>query len=464
MPLSFNINGRSHAVGSDVVTIGRDQTCTVAIPDARLNSYHAEIREAHGRLIIEACQGGELYIDQGRSVHCAWLRAGDRIRLSKNGPEISVAAENRSPCFRLGGTWRQVKWPNKVMGRRSNQWGLACVLALAIGLLGLAITVHLHKPVLQADPTRAPIVTEYSVWEPDGVPLPVVVPPEPDEVASELAAESHQEPVTPRCEPPDVIGSLHLVLLESPDHSKSYRLGTAFAVGPRQLISSAAIVSALQSHQAAGAEIFVQNTVAGKTLRIVDMSIPPGYLDVCRQLDALQDQLQGIQVSQIDSTTEGAGDREQKLGLAEESLLNFSESQAFLDAAMIHVEAELPAYLEIEDASASSIDAATNLTLVGLPFPTSQFAVLDRQLPAMQQVAATITARSSSATTGQAHGLLLQCSRIAAGDNWCGSPVINDSGRVVGVYSRPAARTAQGNDSVSLHYLAGLSAVRALAQ
>lgn len=89
--------GSQITVDGDHALIGKDRSCQVALPnEIGLQPIHAKIRKVANRWLIESQGDWNIQVGTGLPARMSWLKAGDVIRLTEEGPEIVFQDTSRA--------------------------------------------------------------------------------------------------------------------------------------------------------------------------------------------------------------------------------------------------------------------------------------------------------------------------------------------------------------------------------
>lgn len=448
MTITIALGSRELEFSGDTITIGRDPQAKLSLPDdTRLSPRHAILRQVAGRWMIEA-QGSELLqVGEGRPTQFAWLTPGDVIRLTENGPELIFQPNGKAaPAKRFREPPAAVPprpapprpAPPQVTHGQTMEAKTAAATAPATAartfpqplvwvLSGAALVllgVGIGTAVLRSgnnSPSESSDRVNAASEEPNE---PVTVAP------SDLKKETVGERAS-------VADALYLVLLQHPDQPQVYQLGTAWAVAPRQLVTSGAIVQAVETLRETLPRAFLRSPGVSREFAIVGLRKHPEYRRAVdaeaaarAEADALRTELEQAEPSDQDALTA-------KLVAAEERRYQALERQVHFDLGILEVDRDLPHQLSSAPLAPDSPRVGARLTLHGLPFPMREILADPDTLTPPMSVPATVVLRQLLPDSREPARLLVRTQRDLAGENWSGSPVVNAAGRVVGIYSRP---------------------------
>jgi hypothetical protein len=82
-------SGERREISQDRILIGRGAHCPICIPDAgNLQDEHARLRKVADRWMIESRGDWLIRVGNDAPSKFGWLKTGDVIRLSRDGPEL----------------------------------------------------------------------------------------------------------------------------------------------------------------------------------------------------------------------------------------------------------------------------------------------------------------------------------------------------------------------------------------
>ena len=455
MPVICQIDGRPYRCEGEIIAIGRSPSNQISLPnDNRLAPVQAVLRSVAGRWIIEAREGGPIRVGTGRPAQFAWLNPGDVIQLTEGGPEVILtleAAEIAPPAAPATPPARAAAAPavrgqyaplpplenkpaiNVPLGARSAAavpdqaeqkagvslppWVLyaaggavAAVLLLSIGMLlrtprnGTAMTVQ----AATADGGAPPVTT----------------------VAGVVPAAAAQIPAT------DPRQALYCLQMRTADGTRTVQFGTAWAVTPRQLVTTGDAARGIALNQEFYPIAFARHTLTGEEFEISGMSLHPQYEAAAGRLQQAVRDIQRLQPE-----LEQATDAEERKKL--ETLILKLDSEAVVAAdesvnvnfAVLDITKDSPALLSWSRAPALKV--GQQLTLVGHPLSKSDTLVdPDRPVPLQQNIGRLQHAEATRGAETPSRSLI-RFDDPLKDQNWTGSPVLSADGVVIGQYSRP---------------------------
>lgn len=276
---------------------------------------------------------------------------------------------------------------------------------------------------------------------------------------SETGKKSTDAPVAPR-----PVDSLFLVLIggEKPDREESsveadlgdkepafYRVGTAWAVGPRTLASSASVVMRMQADADRFPQLVAFSPSMNRMIPITGSKVHPEYLKAADACDTAEQVLEALRASDASEPLSESqiGAYREKWIEARMNALKAAEKQVYYDVATITVAEDVGAPLELAPLATSdelrvnqavravgfafdfrdplfNPDRATRpWTLEGRVEKTERF---DEHDSSPQRLSVYLDPQPNQVVRGQ-----LQFAYV-------GSPVLNGQDQVIAVYSRPS--------------------------
>ena len=463
-------------VDGNSAMIGGAEGCTIRLPnDDRLQPQHAMIKRVAGRWMIES-EGDHLISASGSPparVH--WLKPGDTIRLSAAGPEIQFeppATTAAQPTPVMAGSYPPTLGPHtpppvtvatddatrpttttsEKSTRQPAPWLFGSAAATLLGFLVLGTLWA--TGAFQREPALVTMSGEETTPQiPDKAPAenrPVTSPPDdaPDETV---------------VQPVEIDAALYSIVMQAPG-GQMFPAGTAFAVSPHRLVTTAGLVEAIK--KLSGPDSNMKAILLSPTtkkqipIEIRKTAAHPEFLKTTAQLDEIFPKLEALETKLSQSTEEI---EIQKLTDQFEQLreqgYQISEQRFFHDVGTIDVDEDLAAHLTLRDRNQAPRVGAS-VIVAGIPVEQS-VKMLDPDTPPPPQRTdgqVTILLPPSAAS---AQRLVLTCDRDLSGFDWPGSPVLNADQQVIGVYSRltppPIGRepgpTKVTHDAISIELL-----------
>ncbi len=232
--------------------------------------------------------------------------------------------------------------------------------------------------------------------------------------------------------------SLYAVLVRDADGKRMYRLGTAWAVAPRRLVTSGAVVMAIEELQSSGLTAIVLPAGGKQEIRVTGMRVHPAYTQAVAEAAALS---KGGDEPEDSSPAEAQAVRDK--------LARAYSTQTKCDLGVLET-GPFPAQVLPWEASPPRASPEEHFVLVGLPFAIDEYRPADG---ARTNRAAQSEGSLSSAGAASVSGpLTMDFSRDVANRNWSGSPVLNSGGAVVGVYSRPLEEAEPGTSAPATRF------------
>jgi hypothetical protein len=483
------VGGSQIRAGEPVVTIGSAADSHVAfLRDVRVAPQHAVIRQVAGRWLIESQGDGLICIGSGVPTKMGWLTGGEIIKLSASGPElifdppnaISAAACPASEINRASANADFRPTPARhvepapvapvarlaprqcddfsqvsivpassrpfVAPNRQVLWVLVGGGLLAAGLMlgvfwsGLGGRGRSDSVAGGAGETaKAESGGRAETGEP-GSRQDSRASVSPGNSAQGNSARSAltEETVTANRRERAPEAALCLIIVKHPEGGQVFQLGSAFAVAPGRLVTSGAVASELKGLQSDFRTGWARPIRADADLEITSIRVHPEYakaVDQARQLhqqdEALREKFTGGEVgTDRDELAKALTD-------IDDRLITAYERQASFDIAVLEYAGKSPELLVLAD-SGSSAPPGTRLSIDGLPLAGKDEVFVDPERKAtVVHVPSTVLLRLSPANDRALARLVVRCQENLAGQNWSGSPVMNNAGRVVGVYSRP---------------------------
>src|SRR5262245_26150975 len=175
-------------------------------------------------------------------------------------------------------------------------------------------------------------------------------------------------------EAPDVRRALYSVLVSDSTGEARFRLGTAWAVAPKRLVTSGAVVMAVEELQKSGMSAVVARAGDADGLRIAGLHVHPAYRRAFDEATVARKEIEKSRLADKPSNKEPRSDvsRNDALAAARESLDSAYESQADCDVGLLDVEQLLETTLSPASGALPAELFQFQCKLAGLPFPVDQ--------------------------------------------------------------------------------------------
>lgn len=223
----------------------------------------------------------------------------------------------------------------------------------------------------------------------------------------------------------EIKDGIYAVVVEDRDASKQIQLGTAWAASNRYLVTSAAVVSALEDQRQQGLIASVVQISTGKSIRIKNTRMHDSFRKASESAEEAREQRD---VSKL--ATERATQVRYDLGM-----LDVGRGE--------RLPHKIASLVDPLDESKESVFVA-----VGLPFQQKDDASSAQLDEKMLKERRCKKPAAGSAPQNKDMEMLIEFGPDANGRNWTGSPILNKDHKVVGVYSYLASTGAIGNKPV----------------
>ena len=402
-----------------VVRIGRDSDNDAVLADENVSGQHA-------RLLID----------------------GDQITLidlvSSNGTAIG-SPENKTP--------RAVVSPNDDVYFASNRFRISDLLQhTATAATRASPNWYRHPAISAAAVVVAVLLISVAVFRNGGT------EPEAPEAAdgATVTLNSVAEPVEiERTANERLQQTLFAVVVRTAATEPGLRVGTAWAVADRELATSGNVVLFLKQSKDEFPIIVVQNVGDGQEWPVIDSIVhtmcrknADRIKELGNQIEKLEAELEAL-VRKVDGDdqTEAAvpeSDRDTSERLAEQILkldnewFVSAEDMFHFDVGLLLTNKSLADGSETVELTiaAKSPSRLSAVTVNRAAFPHDQSIVIDPSPILVPKLECTVEAFARREKDGVLRPVL-RCSADHVQQNWLGSPVVNSSGEVVGLYSRP---------------------------
>lgn len=287
----------------------------------------------------------------------------------------------------------------------------------------------------ESEPSPRPLVpTPVDVESEPVEPAPVTTEPSPEVAAPGPAGGSPNSklpaPRVPGATPAQIDGSLYAIVLHSEDRSRTWRIGTACAVSDRQLATTAAIaLAALELREDARVGVSVVPLLGDGSLPVIHLLPHPTYIDVVTQWGKMQSELADIAQALGETSAADATALKERQERFRQHADDYARQQLWYDVGLLTVADDLPQHLNV---GYEPTLPDTAVTLLGLPFPLDQTADAPPRERKELSGKTAIWDNSSPVSSGWAVS-------VPASDDlgsWAGSPIVNESGILLGVHSR----------------------------
>jgi hypothetical protein len=462
MGLTLGVDSRQMEFEESSIVIGRSPSAQLSLADDRLAAEHAILRQVAGRWLIEAQADGVIRVGDGRPTKVAWLTPGDIIHLTEAGPclTFSPTASPADPDVILmppvplkppsvplpeAPLPPEPSPPASVIPPRSQPIVVASPFALippAVRMAALSITVVLGLVAVVFQITKTPATGVNGVpgnITSSGVTRPIPPLGEIRSAAARHEPATHSQPQQANVAvlPSQLAAAVHLVLVSAPDRDQTYRLGAAWVVGARRLVTSGAVGQGIQHLREQLPLATVQGVGKSPSAEVQQVLVHPEYVRLAQVAATAQAELDELRSALEDSRDETAAEAAKPKMLAiQDRLLEALQQQLDVDLAVLLVNRDLPPPLAVATDDLASARPGSSVRALGFPFPLEEFLVD----PAFELSPTEVTGQVQAKVTtheGNVRRWLVKFREANPAENWSGSPVLNGQGQVIGVYSRP---------------------------
>ncbi|MBT4864221.1 MAG: FHA domain-containing protein [Planctomycetaceae bacterium] len=405
--------------GRQIIRIGRTADNDVVLDYPNVSSNHARIIVENGQATIEdlGSTNGVAIGKPDNLIQSSPLRESDTVYFGS----MAIPAAN------LLHPGQQLAPINLAAGQESSSASLMqSPRSIAVGVLSLAVLAVLGVWLLKGngEATEPPSSDTAAA---DSVVTDEVAAPEPP--ATEVAK--------------DPVDAVYSVLVQNQGTEQLLQVGTAWAVGEHQLVTSGIVARYLDKYTDDIASIRVRSASQENDVEVVESIVHPdfkkGEAAIKAPAEAAQQkrqQLEDVQKAEEPPSKEDLDKLVNELIDAEEKVFLAGERMVFSDVGLLTVEESLPFVLQVKPQS-QKLTVQTKTTLYGVPFNPESMATMGPQEPTKLDGRLMRVVRPFDETGSPLRRLLVSSTADHHAQQWRGSPVLDDKGFVVGIYVRP---------------------------
>jgi hypothetical protein len=259
--------------------------------------------------------------------------------------------------------------------------------------------------------------------------------------------------------PVELQNSLSAVFVRDAEGKRLFRLGTAWTASRRRLVTSGAVVIAIEDLQRAGLTAIIYPAATNTAIKVQAGRVHPAYRQAVADASAARKDLDKLGGS---SSAADAGKSDdsapERIQAARDQLARAYESQSNFDLGVLETDQDLHKVLAVSSATLKQ-PAEARFVLAGWPFqPDEYHPAVFSQAERPVQCAGKAAPNADPASAGMR--LTLEFFDELDTGNWSGSPVLNETGQVVGVYSRPAGRPDEESAELQAHAVTWIGRLR----
>jgi hypothetical protein len=410
--------------GRQIIRIGRTADNDVVLDYPNVSSNHARIIVENGQATIEdlGSTNGVAIGKPDNLIQSAPLRESDTVYF---GSMAFPAAELLHPG--------QEPAPiASIAGRGSYSAGvMQSPRSIALGALSLVVLAVLAVWLLKenGDETEPP-ATDFGAADAAST---------DESINREVALP---KPATKIADKP--VDAVYSVLVQNQGTERLLHVGTAWAVGEHQLVTSGIVARYLKKYSTDIAAIRVRSASLEKVFDVTDSTVHPEFKKaeaaIKAPVEAAQQkrqQLDDVQEAENPPSKEDLEKLVNELIDAEEKVFLAGEKMVFSDVGLLTVAETLPFVLQIKPQS-QELAVQTKTTLYGVPFNPESMATMGPRKPTKLEGRLMRVVRPLDESGSPLRRLLVSSPADHHAQQWRGGPILDDRGFVVGIYVRPA--------------------------
>jgi len=440
-------------------TIGSDSACAINFSGNNLvEAQHAAIKKVAGRWMIEAKGETLLKVANSEPGRVHWLQPGDVVELAEGGPELVfnptadatvVATSSAVPATPAPiAQPENIPFPTEVpvsthAPANPAAWAIGGGVLVASGAVLLVVMLWTLGVF---DKDDAPVVPENQTAT-----IKNEVPPSPKENSP---VEKQNSPDTTTAEA-DVERAVYSILLKTPE-GQTFQLGTAAAISPRRLLTTAGVISALKSFQestsgqdSTAMTAFLLSPSDGKEIPLAGakLHVHPDAAKADAEVKSIAARMKALE-TELENATDEASAKPLIDQLTQQAERRYQalEYLFFFDVGTIEINTDLTHKLPIATETFTP-SPGTSIQLVGIPVEENKEMIDPHSPPQPSRSSGQILALRTYEPDSNVKRLIIKCERNISGQHWPGSIVLNSAGEIVGVYSRPTPPPFENQES-----------------
>lgn len=448
--------------------IGAATDCQVVVDAPTVSSRHCRLTKTGHRVLLEDLGSTNgTFLNGRRLTRPTRVNDSDQIRLGQDvelpGDVGSLLEQLDQELTEAKSSWWKIGVPAWKFRVPANRRTLAALM-MVVGLLCFTFGQRSQSSSIVPAPESPRVSGEEladSVNQPsstDGDPeTPVSEPNETEEVSpvSQTPGHANEPPVTVEHQPEraplvpvDPLQAVYSVLIQDAKNAQAKSVGTAWAATNSLLVTSGSVVHFLQSRRPGSVTVVVRCEASGQEFAVIETTLHPDY---ARQVPEIQRAVQNMiaRGGRIDAAKrEGSKPSAQfdaDFAASMSELGQATERSSYFDLGSLKVDGVLPVLLPIATNDAVNTLKRPIAVLGGVSESSS-----DVSGPVSQQPQWLTCDRGAMLSGEQGHESLFRwqwtTKRNHTDRDWTGSPLLDGSGRVIGVFSRPTPPSAPEND------------------
>jgi FHA domain len=421
-----------------IITIGRDPSNSVVLNESNVSSFHARLTQSVGQIVLEdlGSTNGTSVGQVENKIQHAVVKIDDTIFFGSSSYRVSdfITSPNSLPSRP-----QKIEPTQRVKSKHTARWLTPPRLALAGGggvivVLGFILFSGNFVKEKRSEVAEEPSITADADFK------EVESREAQEKVSADTKTDSPAEINSVETLSPQekLERAMFVVVCSDPAREASYRIGTAFAVDAKHVVTTASVIQAMQELKKNGySEATLHAPATGNTYGIVSTHLHPQYETADaeaqraqREHDAIYDELETKP-----PTPEAFEAVKEQLLATRLAAIEAMERKTTYDVALIELHQDLECWLR---GSAPDALPRPNLKLDVSGFGFDSNDPFFDKSDATQLLTMKGRVRQVARSSDEAPSRLL-----AAGTEqqfeyaFSGSPALNTQGEVVAIYSRP---------------------------
>ena len=362
--------------------------------------------------------------------------------------------------------------------------GLLALVAIAVWRFGSnPVTDNSNSstesPVTHTDPPARPKDEDQKVATNKTPDKPVVDPKiskeeEPKNVVTKPKVEVSEEPMVPvlkevpkpdKTSPVETVSeevlaavspAIFAVFAKHPEQDGYFRLGTGWAASRRHVVTSGAVAIAAEELQREGMSIAVSQPSLKAPITIKTIRVHAAYRTGLERAATAREQIEAAKKNPREKSPDDSS-------IAPEDELRQALSlQARFDLGVFDILSgqRLPSPLTINSSDLPDV-SKVEYSMIGSPYSGESYRV---ESPAeIESPKGRVNRRGTAAKSDKNLTLTMPFSEDVSDLNWSGSPILDPSRRVIGIYSRPSKLFVKNDKSPRQHAVIWLGRLREFA-
>ncbi|TWU05094.1 FHA domain-containing protein [Stieleria varia] len=428
-----------------IISLGRGSDNTVVLSGSNISTHHARMLVNDAEIVIEdlGSTNGTSIGKVENKISRAIVQESDTVFLGSIAYQVSDLLSRSEPNsvapMNRGTNSAQ---PENVKSNRTVVFAaLACSALLVVMIGWLAMR---NRGISQTEPSEM-LMTASAMPESEDTKIPSATM-SAENVEIQSVTESAEVGLSPEEVSPEeaLSRSIFLIVCADTERETPFRVGTGFAIDSESIVTTAAVIQAMRSLQQDGyPDAFLFSPATDSELEIASVTTHPQFESADKVAREAQQEHDTIfdQLESQPPNPEAFESVKDRLVAARIKALEAIDQKTTYDVGILRASRPVSHWLPEADVDIK-LRANQKLNVAGFAFDIED-PYFDRTAPIELSTIASRFGRLVKSTEGSTNRIVAKGIAQQNDLAYLGSPVMNATGQVVGIYSRPTPPMAE---------------------